>query len=51
MGVVFVGGAAVGYAVVAMTIGAVLAVVLGGTATFVATTRICVPSILLTAGA
>jgi hypothetical protein len=48
MGVAFLGGAAVAYVLGASTLGAVLAIVLGGTATFVAVTGICVPSILFT---
>ena len=48
MGVVFLGGAAVAYAAGAATVGLVLALVLGVTATFVATTGICVPSMLFT---
>lgn len=49
MGVAFLGGAAIAYELGATTLGFVLAVVLGGTATFVATTGICVPSMLFTA--
>lgn len=49
MGVVFLGGSAVAYALGAATLGLVLALVLGGTAAFVAATGICVPSIVFTA--
>lgn len=49
MGVIFLGGSAAAYALGAATLGLVLALVLGGTATFVAATGICVPSILFTA--
>ena len=48
IGAVLLGGAAVAYAVGAETVGLVLALVLGGTATFVALTGICVPSLLFT---
>ena len=48
MGVVFLGGAALAYAAGAVTLGLVLALILGATATFVATTGICVPSMLFT---
>ncbi|HEX4906926.1 MAG TPA: DUF4395 family protein [Acidimicrobiales bacterium] len=48
MGVAFLGGAAVAYAVGATTLGLVLALVLGVTATFVAATGVCVPSMLFT---
>lgn len=48
IGVVFLGGAAVAYAVGASTLGLVLALVLGCTAAFVAITGICIPSLLFT---
>jgi hypothetical protein len=48
IGVVFLGGAALAYAAGATTLGLVLALILGATATFVATTGICVPSMLFT---
>jgi len=48
IGVVFLGGAAFAYAAGAATLGFVLAMVLGATAAFVATTAICVPSMLFT---
>jgi hypothetical protein len=46
MGVVFLGGSALAYAVGASTLGLVLALVFGGVAGFVAATGICVPSIV-----
>lgn len=46
MGVIFLGGSAAAYALGAATVGLVLALVLGGTAAFVAATGICVPSIV-----
>lgn len=49
IGVTFLGGAALAYATGAATLGLVLALVLGLTATFVATTGICLPSLLFTA--
>ena len=49
IGVVLLVGAAVAYAAGAATLGLVLALVLGSTAAFVATTGICVPSMLFTA--
>ena len=48
IGVAFLGGAALAYAVGATTLGLVLASVLTGTATFVAITGICLPSMLFT---
>jgi hypothetical protein len=48
MGVVFLGGSALSYAVGASTAGFVLGAVLGGTAAFVAATGICVPSAIFT---
>lgn len=48
IGTVFLGGAAVAYALGAPAVGAVLAAVLGVTAAFVAVTGICVPSIIFT---
>ena len=49
IGVVFLGGAAIAYASGATAVGLVLALVLGATATFVAVTGICVPSMVFTA--
>jgi hypothetical protein len=49
MGVVFLGGSAVAYALGVSTLGVALALVLGGTAAFVAVTGICVPSMVFTA--
>lgn len=49
MGAVFLGGAAAAYAVGADTLGSVLALVLGATATFVAVTGMCIPSLVFTA--
>ena len=48
IGVVFLGGAAVAYALGAGTVGGVASLVLAGTATFVAVTGICVPSMIFT---
>lgn len=48
IGAVFLGSAAVAYALGAATVGLVLALVLGGTAAFVAATGVCVPSMLFT---
>lgn len=48
IGAVFLGGAAMAHVFGAGTLGTVLAVVLGATATFVAITGICLPSILFT---
>ena len=48
IGVAFLGGAAVAYAVGATTLGLVLALVLAGTAAFVAVTGICLPSMIFT---
>jgi hypothetical protein len=48
IGVGFLGGAAVAYAVGATTLGLVLALVLAGTAAFVAITGICLPSMIFT---
>lgn len=48
IGLVFLGGAAVAYAVGAEPVGLVLGVILGLTATFVAVTGWCVPSMLFT---
>lgn len=49
IGVMFLGGAAIAFSVGASTFGSVLALALAGTAAFVATTRICVPSLIFTA--
>lgn len=48
IGVIFLGGAAIAFSVGASTLGLVLALILGCTAAFVATTGICVPSLLFT---
>ena len=48
IGVMFLGGATLAYAAGAATLGAVLALILGATAAFVAVTGICVPSIVFT---
>jgi hypothetical protein len=48
MGVAFLGGSATAYALGAPKLGLVLALVLGGTAAFVAATGICVPSLIFT---
>lgn len=45
---VFLGGAALAHSLGAATVGFVLALVLGGTAAFVAATGICLPSMLFT---
>jgi len=49
IGVVFLGGSATAYALGEPVLGQVLALVLGGTAAFVAATGICVPSLIFTA--
>jgi len=48
IGAAFLGGAAIAFALGATTLGLVLALVLGGTAAFVAVTGICVPSLIFT---
>ena len=48
IGVAFLGGAAVAYAIGAATAGLVLTLVLGVTAAFVAITGICIPSMIFT---
>ena len=48
IGAAFLGGSALAYATGAATLGLVLALILGATATFVAATGICVPSMLFT---
>ena len=48
IGVIFLAGASSAYTLGASTLGLVLALTLGGTAAFVATTGICVPSLLFT---
>jgi hypothetical protein len=49
IGVVFLGGSAVAFALGAPMLGLALALVLGGTAAFVVATGICVPSLVFTA--
>lgn len=48
IGFLVLGGAAIAFSVGASTLGLVLALIMAGTATFVATTAICVPSMLFT---
>jgi hypothetical protein len=48
IGVIFLGGAAAAYALGATTLGLVLALTLAGTASFVAITGICLPSMIFT---